>query len=68
MKPQHAKWVVATMAILMFMGDLGGLIAKYQNWEFANSTEFVSALLMSISKTGITALSGNLFKSIATGE
>lgn len=65
MKPDHTKWIVLAMALLLFMGDLGGLIGKYQNWEFHNSTEFVAAILMSISKTGITAISGNLFKSIA---
>lgn len=65
MKPQHMKWVVLLVALFMFLGDLGELIARYQNWEFVNSTEFVAAVMIKVSKTAVTALSGNLFKSIS---
>lgn len=64
-KSERAKYVVAAVAVLIFLGQLGQLIAKYQNWEFKNSTEFWASVLMAISQTGITALSGNLFESIS---
>lgn len=64
----HARYLLLGLTVLMLLGDIGDIIGKYQNWEFVNTTAFVGEIMRTISKTGIAALTGNLFPSPKAGQ
>ena len=60
MKQHHVGWMCLALAGLMLLGNLGDIVGKWQNWEFATTPEFIGAVLKQIANVGMAALGGKL--------